>query len=137
MKKTYLNKLSPEIITKRLNDGEVVKCLGKDSFKLVNGTSIKFDSNNNNNFWVGGSLFINSADDYYFEDPEPITETGAYKTREGKKVYITMIKHGIIFGFYDGSTDIKRWNSEGKAYANDIVYACDEIIGKWEENDNI
>lgn len=131
MKKVYLKELSIEEIIKRLNNGDVIKDSDGIKFKMVNGFLIK--SNFDESSTINAGLRVDFDKTFYFEDPEPITESGIYRLKNGKKVFIFYVKPHILFGAIDGTDYVSRWNPNGGAYMNDVLDKDHEIVGKWEE----
>ena len=130
--KTYLKDLTPEEIIKRLKNGEIVKIKdSKEYFKMIDGVICRFFSYGD----VGiGSLLYTEPDDVYFETEEPLTfEQGKfYKTREGKKAYISRITTTYIYGIITGKTSMDTWHLNGMHWHNGDKHKND-IISKWED----
>ncbi len=129
--KTYLKNLTPEEIIKRLKNGETPKSrLRSDEIKLVDGVLFMKKED--------GSVIINPrfeiTSDLYFETEEPLTfEQGKfYKTREGKKAYISRITTTYIYGIITGKTSLDTWNLEGMHWYKESPHKND-LISKWEE----
>ena len=61
-----------------------------------------------------------------------ITETGLYKTRDGRRVFISNIANNFCCaGLIEGQLEIQTWNTDGI----NIVYGKSnyDIVSKWEE----
>lgn len=130
--KTYLKNLTPEEIIKRLKNGEVVKVDNiKSYYKMIDGVICKFYKDGD----VGvGEMFYKNPKDIYFETKEPLTfEQGKfYKTRDGKKAYISSITTTYIYGIITGKTSMDTWHLNGMHWHNGDKHKND-IISKWED----
>ena len=129
--KTYIKDLTPEEIIKRLKNGEVFKSrLRSDEIKLVDGVLFMKKED--------GSVIINPrfeiTSDLYFETEEPfeIKEAGFYKTRDGRKVFVSKIYDDCIIGLIDGEEELQNWNLNGFVF-NDKREENQDIISKWED----
>lgn len=135
--KIFANTLLTEEIIERLQKGEELKTDSGRTVKMIKGMlcGIVKDS-----VQINAGATIDNTDDYYFEEevkeePFKITETGFYKTREGSKVYVSMVepvfKFGI-FGVFVGSSKTNTWQENGRCLL-DGRDALDDIVSKWEE----
>ena len=75
--------------------------------------------------------------EFYFEcEPFEIKETGIYKTRDGKKAFVSFIKtngkNKNICGVIDGDDSIFDWKENGY-YSIEGEPTEYDIIGKWED----
>lgn len=139
--KTYVKDLTPEEIIKRLKNGEVVKIKdSKEYFKMIDGVICRFFSYGD----VGiGSLLYTEPDDVYFETEElfEIKETGLYKTRCGRKVFVSDISLNPdrtykISGIIEGDKLSSNWTVYGNAVESGDYESTDDIISKWEANND-
>ena len=130
--KTYLKDLTLEEIIKRLKNGEIVKVENsKEYFKMIDGVVCRFFDYGN----IGiSSVLFTEPDDVYFETEEPfeIKEAGLYKTRDGRKVFVSKIYDDYILGLVDGDKELMSWNLNGFVF-NDEREDNQNIIGKWED----
>lgn len=130
--KTYLKDLTPEEIIKRLKNGEVIKIKdSKEYFKMIDDVICRFFDYGD----VGiGSLLYAGPDDAYFEIEEPLTfeEGKFYKTREGKKAYISKITTTRFYGIITGKTALDTWNLDGMHWRDKSPHKND-LISKWED----
>lgn len=139
MRKVLLKDLTPEEIIKRLRKGEVIKC--EDSNKityLIDGIIVSEElllenGENVKHVIFGSHFFVNYKVDYlYFEEEEPfkITETGFYKTRDGRKVYVSDVEN-YAYGVVDGERRIRNWSLEGRWAVTNLDDI--DIVAKWED----
>lgn len=132
MKKVYLNTLKPEEVIKRLKNGEFVKCESSDKvFYMIDGILVNEDSEKT--ITVCPCFEVSEQVDYlYFEEEEPfeITQTGFYRTRDGRKVYVSDVEN-YAYGVVDGERRIRNWSLEGRW----AVTSLDDIdiVAKWED----
>lgn len=130
--KTYLKDLTPEEIIKRLKNGEIVKIEdSKEYFKMIDGIVCRFYDYGD--VGIGCSIF-KDPNDVYFETEEPLTfEQGKfYKTREGKKAYISRITTTYIYGIITEKTVGEVWYLNGMHWNNGDKHKND-LISKWED----
>lgn len=131
--KTYLKGLTPEEIIKRLKNGEIIKFDGNNAvyIKMIDGIICRF---------YGDFYFIINGgfdnDGFYFETEEPfeIKEAGLYKTRDGKKVFVSCITNEClqpVTGVIQGENNTTSWYLSGEyEQADESPY---DIISKWED----
>jgi hypothetical protein len=133
--KTYLKDLTPEEIIKRLKNGEVIKMKhNKVYIKMIDGIMVRFYPSYKPD--INTTINLNDST-FYFETEEPfeIKETGLYKTRDGRKAFVSRIGDsdntynvsGIILNDYSSNT----WTIEGRI--NTGYKDNEDIIGKWED----
>lgn len=131
--KTYLKDLTPEEIIKRLKNGEIIKFDGNNAFhiKMIDGIICRFY--NRNNFVINGEF---DNDGFYFETEEPfeIKEAGLYKTRDGRKVFVSDISKNPnriykISGIIEGDALSSNWT----VYGSETMGVGNDIISKWED----
>lgn len=133
--KTYLKDLTTEEIIKRLKNGEVAKTGNdKDYYKMIDGVICYYCSDGDDGI---GTIIYKKSDNAYFETEEPfeIKEAGLYKTRDGRKVFVSHIGDsdntynisGIILNDYLSKT----WTIEGRI--NTGYKDNEDIISKWED----
>lgn len=132
MKKIYLNTLKTEEIIKRLKAGEVIKIDGDQLFeiKCIDGVVCSFDGPAKR---INTSVVIDDHDDFYFEgadDPFKITETGVYKTKDGRRAFICEVREHIVFGMIEGISALIRWSPDGMAYMEDVKDEKDYIVSR-------
>lgn len=130
--KTYLKDLTPEEIIKRLKNGEVIKIENSVEYIEMIGGIICYHSNDGDVI-VGASIFKNQGN-RYFETEEPLTfeEGKFYKTREGKKAYISRITTTYFYGIITGKTSLDTWNLKGMHWYDKSPHKND-LISKWED----
>ncbi len=131
--KIYLNKLTFEEIIKRLKGGEVVKIKdSNDFYKMVDGIIFKYIGEYR---IVTCEIHIDEPY-YYFEEEKPfeITETGLYKTRDGRKAFVYRVDRTTIFSVeYVIENDICR---SATKYGFNLLGNTEsnlDIVSKWEE----
>lgn len=135
--KTYLKDLTLEEIIKRLKNEEVIYFdLAKQvHIKMIDGIICKFFGAKD----VEINHFFSMTDSsYYFETEEPfeIKETGLYKTRSGRKVFVSDIskKPNRIYkisGIIEGDALSSNWPVYG---SETMGVVSNDIISKWEED---
>lgn len=130
-KKIYLKTLTSEEIIKRLKDGEIVKRqLGDNEliFKMIDGIIVMEEAGQRT---IGEAIYVDEIEDYYVEEEEKfeIKEIGVYKTRNGRKVFISKVEW-YAFGVIEGTTEIHDWYVSGQ-YASCKQHEMD-IVSKWE-----
>ena len=139
--KTYLKDLTPEEIIKRLKNGEILHPVNPDFYiKMIDGVLCEFYNNELKFINVQvGSVYrpdSNEGYDFYFETEEPfeIKEAGLYKTRDGRKVFVSCIIDGdfpVVRGIIQGEEKTTSWYLSGEyeqCFKND-----EDIISKWED----
>lgn len=137
--KTYLKDLTPEEIVQRLKNGEILHPVNPNyHYKMIDGVLCEFFNNKLHfiNVQVGSVYKPDSYEghDYYFETEEPLTfeEGKLYKTREGKKAYISRITTTRFYGIITGKTSLDTWNLEGMHWYDKSPHKND-LISKWED----
>jgi len=137
--KTYLKNLTPEEIIKRLKNGEILHPVNPDFYiKMIDGVLCEFYNNELKFINVQvGSVYrpdSNEGYDFYFETEEPLTfEQGKfYKTRDGKKAYISRITTTYIYGIITEKTSSETWELDGTHWNKELPHKND-LISKWEE----
>ena len=139
MKKTFLNTLTPEEVIKRLRKGEVIKCEDSDKvFYMIDGILVNEDSKKS--ILVCPCFEISEQVDYlYFEEEEPfiITETGVYRTREGRKAFVYKIDDGDFDDKYPVNYILENDGTSHSATKRGKYNAKQEteldIVAKWED----
>lgn len=135
--KTYLKNLTPEEIIKRLKNGEIIKFDEDKTFhiKVIDGIICRIVDKNN---FVINAVFDN--ENFYFETEEPfkIKKIGLYKTRGGRKVFVSDISVNTdrtykISGIIEGDTLSSNWTVYGSAVESGDYESADDIISKWED----
>lgn len=136
MKKTYLNTLKPEEVIKRLKDGDVIH---KDNssviIKFIDGVTVK---EHGTIIIYNYMITIDEINDYYFEEEEKfeITETGIYKTREGKKAFVYEIDEGdddIYHVYYIVENDGRTFSVTKQGRVNKYNTSPNDLVSKWKE----
>ncbi len=137
--KTYIKNLTPEEIIKRLKNGEILYPVNPDyHIKMIDGVICEFYNNELQfiNTQIGSVYRPDSNEgfDYYFETEESLTfeEGKFYKTREGKKAYISRITTTYIYGIITGKTSLDTWNLKGMHWYDKSPHKND-LISKWED----
>lgn len=136
--KTYLKDLTPEEIIKRLKNGEIIKSEEDDDIIIRYYDGVIYSSSKRfGGYKINVSFVTDAACKYYFETEEPfeIKETGLYKTRDGRKVFVSHIGDsdntynvsGIILNDYLS----KNWTIKGRI--NTGYKGHEDIISKWED----
>ena len=132
--KTYLKDLTPEEIIKRLKNGEIIENEEGDDtiIKYYDGVICRVYEDGS--YEINVSFTTDAACVYYFETEEPLTfEQGKfYKTREGKKAYISKITTTYIYGIITGKTSMDTWHLNGMRWHNGDKHKND-LISKWED----
>lgn len=89
-----------------------------------------------------GNLYINSSlpfckHEWFFEVEEPfgITETGLYKTKDGRQVYISLICRTDYQceGVIKNESSVQTWNRNGEFISRRGKVHGLDIVSKWEE----
>lgn len=129
--RTYLKDLTPEEVIQRLKNGEIIKFDNNKTFhiKMIDGIICRIYDGNN--FMINGGF---DNDSFYFETEESLTfeEGKFYKTREGKKAYISRKTTTRFYGIITGKTSLDTWNLEGMHWYDKSPHKND-LISKWEE----
>lgn len=129
--KTYLKDLKPEEIIKRFKKGEVSKSiLNSNITKLVDG--VLFMKKGDGSIIVNPRFEITS--DLYFETEEPfeIKETGLYRTRDGRKAFVSKIYDVYALGLIMDDEEFVEWCLDGFIF-DDKREDNQDIISKWED----
>jgi hypothetical protein len=129
--KTYLKDLTPEEIIRRLKNGEVAKIENRKNFyKMIDGVLCYVGESG---FIINDVILIGEYNEY-FETEEPlIFEQGKfYKTREGKKAYISRITATYIYGIVTEKTSSEIWKLDGTHWNKEEPHKND-LISKWED----
>lgn len=122
----FVCKMKPEEVAKLLQEGKIIKDLTSDAeYRLVNGLLYNSDTR-----CLSNSLFLDD-DDLYFEIEEPfqIKETGLYKTRAGRKVFVSYIDRCVI-GVLENDCWIRNWEINGNYDDKDKTEF--DIVSKWD-----
>lgn len=130
--KIYLKDLTPEEVIQRLKNGEVVKIEDRETYiSMIDGIIVEFCPFNKP--YINPPINLDD-DRFYFETEEPLTfeEGKFYKTREGKKAYISKITTTRFYGIITGKTSLDTWNLEGMHWYDKSPHKND-LISKWEE----
>lgn len=132
--KTYLKDLTTEEVIKRLKNGEFLQNPFGGYYKMVDGIICKFLPSGNT--VIADCLSSQINGDCYFETEEPfeIKEAGLYKTRDGRKVFVSCIINGdipLVRGIIQDEEHITSWYLSGEyeqCFKNN-----EDIISKWED----
>lgn len=130
--KIYLKDLTLEEVIKRLKNGEIIKVRNSEIYtRMVDDIIVRFFSKNKP--YINPAIDLNN-DNFYFEIKEPLTfeEGKFYKTREGKKAYISKITTTYIYGIITGKTTKETWYLDGMYWHNGDEHKND-LISKWED----
>lgn len=138
-KHVFLNTLTSEEIIKRLKNGEVVKRedrWDKLIYRMIDGVIVAKDGTD---IIIGDTMVIDKEDDFYFEEEEEpfeITETGVYKTREGKKAFVYEIDEKIddkypVCYILEKGDNFHSTTKQGKYNINQETSL--DIVSKWED----
>lgn len=134
--KTYLKNLTPEEIIKRLKNGEIIKSEEDDEIIIKYYDGVIYSSNKRfGDYQINVSFMNTGADEFYFdtEDSSLTFEEGKfYKTREGKKAYISRITKTRFYGIITGKTSLDTWNHKGMHWYDKSPHKND-LISKWED----
>lgn len=139
MKKIYLENLSPEEVTKKINNGEIVYNNDIDGvyYKMINRIICRFDNDKITHF---GYEFPNN-DSYYFEEEKELIkfEVGKhYKTKANTEVvcfriHIDSNDDGFPIRLIElNSGKLMSVDKDGKFYGPDSNSSYD-IVGYWKE----
>ena len=131
--KTYIKDLTPEEIIKRLKNGEIIKfdCDNTFHIKMIDGIICRIYEN----YFIINGGFDN--DGFYFETEEPLTfEQGKfYKTRDGKKAFVSFIagdgRKYPVSGIICGEALTSAWETNGRIITDN--QSDQDIISKWED----
>lgn len=127
--KKYIKYMTPEEIVKRLNDGEIIKDDNTEKyFKMIDGQICHLGK-----YYCVIGTKIRTDKQYYFETEESteIKETGLYKTRDGRKAFVSKIYETYILGIIENEEEMISWNLKGSVSEN--RQNNQDIIGKWED----
>lgn len=132
--KTYLKNLTTEEIIKRLKNGEVVKVENdKNYYKMTDGIICCYCSDGD--VIVDSSIFKNQGNKYFeTEEPFKIKETGLYKTRDGKRAFVSYINEDVkycIIGIVEGKNVFLTWTINGSYHIGEEN--PEDIVSKWED----
>ena len=131
--KLYLKDLTPEEIIKRLKNGEIIKSEEDgDIIKYYDGVICR--AYKDGGFTINAGFTNDNICGYCFETEEPLTfeEGKFYKTREGKKAYISRITTTRFYGIITGKTSLDTWNLKGMHWCDKYPHKND-LISKWED----
>ena len=137
MTKKYIKDMEVEEVIARLQKREVIKCETNSyssEIKLINGILVKFDSNGDT--FITPNLNIKTSGyNYYFEETKSfkITETGLYKTRDGRKAFLSVVDNAtsLANGIVEGVYDAYFWNLDGNLH--DDEQSSFDLVSRWEE----
>ena len=128
--RTYLKNLTLEEIITRLKKGEIIKVRNSEIYtRMVDNIIVRFFPKNKP--YINPAIDLNN-DNFYFEERFKIKETGFYKTRDGRKVFVSKIYDDCIIGLIDGDEELMNWNLNGFVF-DDEREDNQDIIGKWED----
>lgn len=132
--KTYLKDLKFEEIIKRLKNGEVVHGDGSWIYKMIDGIICAFWCKES---YIGAMIDLDAESESYFETEEPfeIKETGLYKTRDGKRAFVSYINEDVkycIIGIVEGENAFLTWTVDGSYHIGEEN--PEDIVSKWEED---
>lgn len=133
--KTYLKDLTLEEIIKRLKNGEIIKTEeDRDDICIKYYDGVICRAYKDGSFTINAGFTNDIACEYYFETEEPLTfeEGKFYKTREGKKAYISRITTRYFYGIITGKTSLDTWNLKGMHWCDNSPHKND-LISKWED----
>lgn len=135
VKRIYLNKLTPEEVIKRLKNGEVIHFEGNDlTLKMIDGIIIE-RGRDCTGFNYAFIVDRNISDYYFEEEPFEITETGVYKTRDGRKAFVYKISDETntiypIHYIVEKEDDSILATKQGKYDTGETEL---DIVAKWED----
>lgn len=137
--KKFTKDMDASEVMRRLLAGEVIHIgnVSNQDYRIMNGFLCKFYDGECG--IIGVSLDPENPD-YYFNCPDEfkITKTGLYRTRDGRKVFVSYIDEDDddcdyhIEGIIEGSTEAASWTKEGR-YICVKENHCKDIVGEWNE----
>lgn len=140
--KKYLKEFSYKEVIDKLQNGEVIyHDVDEDTevpykFFMYNGVLCWEDESKD--IHVGISLGITELNKQcYFngdDNPFEITETGLYKTRDGRRAFVSYADgdtHYSRKGVIEGEFEEFSWTKKGYEYDNEIHNT--DIVSKWED----
>lgn len=131
----YLNNLPTKEIIERLLAGKIAKNdLGRTLY-AING--VLCSSIPNEKTVIGACVGVSDFENLYFEEPEKLKiEVGkCYKTRDGRKAFISAIRNSndVFFGCIQGDFDRTAWHSNGLFMMNET--SDYDLISEWSDED--
>lgn len=138
--KKYTKDMTAEEVMRRLKSGEIVRSLESDTvYRISNGLLCRYGGNCE---CIGIGVRLNPwCDQYYFDCPDEfkITKTGLYRTRDGRKVFVSYIVKDDedcdfpVEGVIEGSSEVHNWRTSGlwDGYVDKIT--DNDIVGEWNE----
>ena len=133
--KLYLKDLTIGETITRLKNGEVIKIENSEEYiEMIDGIICYYS--NDGDVILGASIFKNQGNRYFeVEESFEIKETGLYKTRDGRKVFVSCIDYELnapVIGIIQGENDATCWYLSGD-YSEYNKNSDLDIIGKWED----
>ena len=133
--KRYLN--SVEEVLKALKDDIIHDSNDGSFYKIVDGNICHFFKSGLQIINSGISIRETEINKYYTEESEPLKfeVNRAYKTRNGKKVYLFKIfKNNEYELYFVGGDGLNFWTfKNGMFSAIPMIKSENDIIGYWEE----
>lgn len=138
--KTYLKDLTPAEVIRRFKDGEVVKCETDEreqiegQYKMIDGIICGFFEDGD--IFYGSGISVSQDNGFYFETPDELKlEVGkCYKTRDGRKAFVSFKTKDCFCGAVAESPDFFDWSENGKYMykENELGY---DLISEWSDDD--
>lgn len=135
-KKIYLKGMSVEEIIRLLKEGKEIKYENTTvKTKMIEGVICDFEEDGEC-FTIGSSFVSLDIDKAYIEEEEKfeITETGLYKTRDGRKAFVYRIDKNDFFSvnYVIENAICTSATKHGLNISNNKESDFD-IVAKWEE----
>lgn len=137
--KKYTKDMTVEEVIRRLWAGEIVRCNESDIvYRISNGLLCSYDGDCG---CIGIGVRLNPwCDQYYFDCPDEfkITKTGLYRTRDGRKVFVSKIdpeedSNYPVSGLVEGADSIGTWSTSGLWDGIVSKTTNRDIVGEWNE----
>lgn len=136
-KKIYINTLEPKEVIKKLLQGEEIHYNTWDAhcvYKIEKGILYRFREDIKETV-LFPSIVLSDDNKYFEEEGDLICEPGLYKTKSGKKVFVSdIIEHAsVCHGIIEGTCKATTWYLNGqrhKTYLTD-----DDIVDVWKDEE--
>lgn len=131
--KQYLKDMTIKEIATSLINGDVIYDDKKSdiSYKLVNYVIYKVCDGHRKALFNIYEILIGLH--FKIKDEFKITKSGLYRTKDGRKVFISCLQNDIAYGIVEGFGVSCEWNFDGTFIGDGVKDSIYDIISEFEE----
>lgn len=131
--KLYLKDMTIKEIATKLINGEVIydDKNSNISYKLDNDVIYEFYNGRSKALFNINEILIGLH--FKIKDEFKITKSGLYRTKDGRKVFISCLQNDIAYGIVECFAVSDEWNLDGTFIGDGVKDSVYDIISEWED----